>query len=240
MSVPIPLLRLLVYYFLASSNYNIYCHSAQPGVTLETIFRVKNTGGFHTGKTIYNAAYIKVVEELRIARRNRGMRQEDAGRRMGVSRHWIRKVETCELRLDLVQFVRLCRLYRLDAIRLMRRVAEESPEEGDPPLPISYRSCGAQVVPAIPCLGACFNARWNSCYAEFGKDPREAASGPIPVPMGGYRDKTLQMNGLRGWQGELRRQVERAMGIEPTWPAWKAGVLPLNYARSKTSGEGSL
>ena len=26
-------------------------------------------------------------------------------------------------------------------------------------------------------------------------------------------------------------RMERAMGIEPTWPAWKAGVLPLNYAR---------
>ena len=26
-------------------------------------------------------------------------------------------------------------------------------------------------------------------------------------------------------------QVERVMGIEPTYPAWKAGVLPLNYAR---------
>ena len=25
--------------------------------------------------------------------------------------------------------------------------------------------------------------------------------------------------------------VKRAMGIEPTYPAWKAGVLPLNYAR---------
>ena len=25
--------------------------------------------------------------------------------------------------------------------------------------------------------------------------------------------------------------MERAMGIEPTYPAWKAGVLPLNYAR---------
>ena len=22
------------------------------------------------------------------------------------------------------------------------------------------------------------------------------------------------------------------MGIEPTWPAWKAGALPLSYARS--------
>ncbi len=26
-------------------------------------------------------------------------------------------------------------------------------------------------------------------------------------------------------------QMERAMGIEPTWPAWKAGALPLSYAR---------
>ena len=24
---------------------------------------------------------------------------------------------------------------------------------------------------------------------------------------------------------------ERVMGIEPTYPAWKAGVLPLNYTR---------
>ena len=25
--------------------------------------------------------------------------------------------------------------------------------------------------------------------------------------------------------------MERVMGIEPTWSAWKAGVLPLNYTR---------
>ncbi len=25
--------------------------------------------------------------------------------------------------------------------------------------------------------------------------------------------------------------MERVMGIEPTQPAWKAGVLPLNYTR---------
>ena len=34
------------------------------------------------------------------------------------------------------------------------------------------------------------------------------------------------------------------MGIEPTWPAWKAGVLPLNYTRViylilTDAGEGS-
>ena len=28
-----------------------------------------------------------------------------------------------------------------------------------------------------------------------------------------------------------RKAMERVMGIEPTYPAWKAGVLPLNYTR---------
>ena len=28
-----------------------------------------------------------------------------------------------------------------------------------------------------------------------------------------------------------RTHLERVMGIEPTRPAWKAGVLPLNYTR---------
>ena len=30
--------------------------------------------------------------------------------------------------------------------------------------------------------------------------------------------------------GEVK--MERVMGIEPTWPAWKAGALPLSYTRS--------
>ena len=32
------------------------------------------------------------------------------------------------------------------------------------------------------------------------------------------------------YPAELQTQ-ERVMGIEPTYPAWKAGVLPLNYTR---------
>ena len=30
---------------------------------------------------------------------------------------------------------------------------------------------------------------------------------------------------------ELRFCVERVTGIEPAWPAWKAGALPLSYTR---------
>lgn len=29
----------------------------------------------------------------------------------------------------------------------------------------------------------------------------------------------------------LNKKMERVMGIEPTQPAWKAGILPLNYTR---------
>src|SRR3954454_1308148 len=30
---------------------------------------------------------------------------------------------------------------------------------------------------------------------------------------------------------DLRFYVERVTGIEPAWPAWKAGALPLSYTR---------
>ena len=32
-----------------------------------------------------------------------------------------------------------------------------------------------------------------------------------------------------------RGRTERATGIEPAWPAWKAGTLPLSYARADSA-----
>jgi hypothetical protein len=32
--------------------------------------------------------------------------------------------------------------------------------------------------------------------------------------------------------------LERVMGIEPTQPAWKAGILPLNYTRNFGAEDG--
>jgi hypothetical protein len=33
--------------------------------------------------------------------------------------------------------------------------------------------------------------------------------------------------------------LERVMGIEPTWPAWKAGALPLSYTRAVAGSNSS-
>ena len=38
----------------------------------------------------------------------------------------------------------------------------------------------------------------------------------------------------QGFQRKIT--AKRVMGIEPTLPAWKAGVLPLNYTRNLTIG----
>src|SRR5208282_6518324 len=61
-----------------------------------------------------------------------------------------------------------------------------------------------------------------------------------PPPPGGKRHAFI-----RDW---LRREpnekvvfcqvLERAKGIEPSYEAWEASVLPLNYARSSPSSDG--
>ena len=39
---------------------------------------------------------------------------------------------------------------------------------------------------------------------------------------------------------ELLAHMERVMGIEPTRPAWKAGILPLNYTRITSQLQATL
>ena len=59
---------------------------------------------------------------------------------------------------------------------------------------------------------------------------------PCAMPAGtgtpeGTRTPDLLLRRQLLYPAELLAHVERVMGIEPTRPAWKAGVLPLNYTR---------
>ena len=66
-------------------------------------------------KEIYNAGYRQLVARLREARKGLGLTQQEVADRLGAGRTWVAKIEMCELRLDLLQFVRLCRVYGLKA-----------------------------------------------------------------------------------------------------------------------------
>ena len=50
-------------------------------------------------------------------------------------------------------------------------------------------------------------------------------------------DITLKSPENTGYKRQVRyfreKIKKRVMGIEPTYPAWKAGVLPLNYTRKR-------
>ena len=42
---------------------------------------------------------------------------------------------------------------------------------------------------------------------------------------------SIQLSYRHIWDTANAAISKRVMGIEPTYPAWKAGVLPLNYTR---------
>ena len=60
--------------------------------------------------------------------------------------------------------------------------------------------------------------------------PLSAASGSYGTPEGTRTPGPLLRRQLL-YPTELLARMERVMGIEPTRPAWKAGILPLNYTR---------
>ena len=51
------------------------------------------------------------------------------------------------------------------------------------------------------------------------------------VRLKGLEPPTHCLEGSCSIHLSYRRILERVMGIEPTRPAWKAGILPLNYTR---------
>ncbi|MFW5661786.1 MAG: hypothetical protein ACOC05_10425, partial [Oceanicaulis sp.] len=65
-------------------------------------------------------------------------------------------------------------------------------------------------------------------------NPARAARATDPPGSGGLRDKSCGEPPLL-WPGrpvvklDLKQGMERVIGIEPTYAAWKAAVLPLNY-----------
>lgn len=93
-------------------------------------------------KTIHMQPYRRAIEDLRSARLLLNMSQLEAGRRLGVTRHWVAKAESCEVRLDIIQFIRVCRVYRVDAGRLLGRLEEELSDEDGPSF--TYRTLPCQ------------------------------------------------------------------------------------------------
>lgn len=65
-------------------------------------------------KSIYDAEYQTLIEALKAARKSAGMTQQNLADRLGRPQSFVAKVEGCERRLDLVEFLHFCRAIGAD------------------------------------------------------------------------------------------------------------------------------
>lgn len=72
--------------------------------------------------SVYSIEYQMVIKALREARVAGHITQEELGKALGRPQSFIAKVENGERRLDIVEFVHLCRLVGIDPISIINKL----------------------------------------------------------------------------------------------------------------------
>lgn len=72
--------------------------------------------------SVYSTEYQMVIKVLREARVAGHITQEELGKALGRPQSFIAKVENGERRLDIVEFVYLCRLVDLDPVNIINKL----------------------------------------------------------------------------------------------------------------------
>lgn len=57
-------------------------------------------------KRIYDEDYIEIITRLRIIRTSKNITQLDLANKMGKTQSFVSKIESCERRLDVIEFLR--------------------------------------------------------------------------------------------------------------------------------------
>lgn len=79
-------------------------------------------------KSIHTPAYRKLVRLLAEARKKAGVTQAALARKLGRPQSFVAKLEGCERRLDVIEFLVIARHLQADPCALLRRVASARPK----------------------------------------------------------------------------------------------------------------
>lgn len=80
-----------------------------------------------SAKAIHDLRYAAMIRAFRNRRVQLGMTQHEAASKIGMSRHWLSKVERREVRLDIFHFVRFCQVCGVRPERMLRYLTGEKP-----------------------------------------------------------------------------------------------------------------
>ena len=65
-------------------------------------------------KSIHSPEYQLLLDWLRARRKTKGLSMRAVGKKLRLPHSWVGKIETGERRLDVAEFVRLCRVLKID------------------------------------------------------------------------------------------------------------------------------
>lgn len=65
-------------------------------------------------KTIYSDTYRRLIAWLKACRKSRKISMRAVAKELGVAHTWVNKVEQAERRLDIAEYVRLCKVLKID------------------------------------------------------------------------------------------------------------------------------
>ncbi|NPD16130.1 helix-turn-helix transcriptional regulator [Xinfangfangia sp. D13-10-4-6] len=71
-------------------------------------------------KSIYDEEYRGLIRALKDARKSAGLTQQDVADKLDRPQSFVAKVEGCERRLDVVEFLRLCRAIGISPAAVLR------------------------------------------------------------------------------------------------------------------------
>jgi ribosome-binding protein aMBF1 (putative translation factor) len=77
-------------------------------------------------KSQHTRAYRQLLEALRTAREQAGLKQEEVAEKLGTYASFVSKCESGERRVDVVELAMLCRIYDVNLAELLRSLGLSS------------------------------------------------------------------------------------------------------------------
>lgn len=78
----------------------------------------------HARKSAFDEPYIEIINRLIARRRQQGMSQVDLAKAYGEDQPFISRIERRQRRLDVWEFVRICRILEIEPGAILRDLSE--------------------------------------------------------------------------------------------------------------------